>query len=118
MAATRTNGGDSAPPIVLPFPQSKVRRKRVRGSMEAAGLLSLLLLDREGIDAPPLVVRFDQQEALVPEPSAALMLAHLIWAGLPKRPQEAIRSAVRCAAFGQNSAPAAVELHNLLSGRL
>lgn len=111
----RNNTVDSAPPTVLPFPQTRVTRRRVRSSMEAAGFLSLLLLDREGEAIPTNVQRIDEPDGMeLPDRSPTLMLAVLIFEALPAKKRERIRRIVRGMAYAQDPLPDAVRLHNVL----
>jgi hypothetical protein len=102
---------------VLPFPQTARAIGHYNSGMDAAGLLSLLLLDRDGEPPPENVRRFDnldvQKEPIAQSPE--LMLALLAWGALPKKKRDSIRSTVRCEAYGSRAGPAAVGLHNLLS---
>jgi hypothetical protein len=88
--------------------------------MEAAGLLTLLIRDRDGEPIPPNVHRLDEPKgaATYPDQSPALLLALLIWGELPPKKQERIRDLLRCMAYGpKHPDRSAVQLHNLLSGR-
>jgi hypothetical protein len=88
--------------------------------MGAAGLLSLLIMERDGGCLPENVARFDEPGGApaVPEPSAALLLALLLWGELSPTKKEKISSVLRCMAYGaKHPDPIAVQLHNLLSGR-
>jgi hypothetical protein len=83
--------------------------------MDAAGLLSLLLLDREGESAPENVRRIDNLDETAPPPrSVERMLLLLIFSALPPKKRESIKRLARCAAYGQDADAVAVELHNLL----
>jgi hypothetical protein len=87
--------------------------------MEAAGDLSLLLLDRDGEPAPENVERIVEPEGVTtPPPSAALLLGIVVLSVLTDKQKQAVRSAVRVMALGdKNPLPEATQLHNLLSGR-
>jgi hypothetical protein len=83
--------------------------------MDAAGLLSLLLLDRESEPAPYNVKRIDNlDETAQPSRSVERMLLLLIFSALPEKKRESIKRLARCAAYGQDADAVAVELHNLL----
>jgi hypothetical protein len=104
---------------LIAFPErNKGRKRRCRG-MEAAGDLSLLLLDRDGEPAPENVERIVEPEGVTtPPPSAALLLGIVVLSVLTDKQKQAVRSAVRVMALGdKNPLPEATQLHNLLSGR-
>ena len=101
---------------VLPFPKYGGRKRRAEG-MGAAGLLSLLLLEREGESIPANVERIDKpQEALTRSPE--LLLALAVFGSLPKRQRDRVQSTIRCLAYGANRNPDAVMLNDALNGRL
>lgn len=110
-------GGASVPSIAaLPSP----RRGRVRKSqgMNAAGLISLSLLDREGEAVPANIARIDRAGDLGPRPlSAELLLARLIFMTLPDDQQSRIRQLLRSMVFERDPDPAAIQLHDMLSGK-
>ena len=101
---------------VVQFPQPRMARKRVRNSIEAAGLLSLLLLDRRGETRPNNVERFDRlDETARPERSPELLLLLFLWSELPAKKRERIQRTIRCAAYERSPDRCYVELHNLLN---
>ena len=103
---------------ILQFPQTKRAPRRRGNSVEAAGLLSLLLLDRDGKPTPDNVQRFDEPAgATLPEKSPALLFALLLWSELPDAKQQRIRQQLRYMAYGAKPDPMAVQLHNLLNGK-
>jgi hypothetical protein len=104
---------------LIAFPERNKGRKRRCRSMDAAGDLSLLLLDRDGEAAPENVERIVEPEgATVPAPSAALLLGIAVLAVLTDDQKRQVRSTLRVMALGDtNPSPEAIELHNLLSGR-
>lgn len=103
---------------ILPFPQSPsaVRRhNRTEGLTTTAGLLSLLLLDRDGEPIPANVQRFDEPEgAQLPERSPELLLCLLIFNGLPQKRRDQIRRGVRALAYSGRPDPVVVSLNNML----
>jgi hypothetical protein len=104
---------------VLPFPRRDKGRVRNRRSMDAAGLLSLLLLDRDGATIPQNVRRFDELD--VPEPpkrSPELLLLLFLWNELPAKKRERIKEVIRHATYERSPDPCYVQLHNLLNGGL
>lgn len=103
---------------VIPFPSSRVARKRARNSMEAAGLLSLLILDRDGKAAPANVRRLDELDETMPPRSPELLLLLFLWNELPTKKREHIKRTIRCATFEPSPDPCYVQLHNLLNGGL
>jgi hypothetical protein len=83
--------------------------------MNAAGFLSLLLLDTDGKTIPANVQRFDELGgAALPSPSPALMLATLMFEALTAKQQDRIRRIVRGLAYSPSPLPDAVALHNAL----
>lgn len=113
----RTNNRvDSAPPTVLPFPQERVRRKHARASMDAAGFLTLLIMDRENEPTPANVQRIDEPDGPeFPSKSAALMLAILIFEALTPMQRERIKRTVRGLAYTADPLLEARQLQNVLS---
>jgi hypothetical protein len=83
--------------------------------MDAAGFLSLLLLERDGEAIPANVQRFDEPDgAELPSRSPALMLAMLMFETLPAKKRDRIRQTVRGLAYSQDPFPDAVALNNAL----
>ncbi len=112
MDATRNNGGASAPPTVLPFPQTKRALRHYRSGMDAAGFLSLLLLERDGEAIPANVQRFDEPDgASLPDRMPELLLAVLIWSGLPTKQRDRIQYIVRGMAYAEHPDPRAARLN-------
>ena len=102
---------------VLPFPPHRAKRgrKRKREGMEAAGFLTLMLMDRDGEDIPANVQRMDEpQGETMPERTPELLLALMLWGELSARKRESICQQARCMAYATKPDPAAVQLHNLL----
>lgn len=105
---------------ILPFPQSPkaVRRYSRAEGMMAAGLLSLLLLERDEEKYPPNVHRFDEPNGpQVPERSPEMLFALLLWAELPRKKQEHINQTLRGLIYCKHPEPSAVKLSNLLNRR-
>jgi len=118
MATLPNDGGTSVPPTILPFPDRGGGRHREVG-MDAAGFLSLLLLDRDGEAIPTNVQRFDEPEGgTLPSRTPELLLAMLVWSELPAKRKENVRRAIRCMAYADKADPSAVQLNNLLSRRV
>jgi hypothetical protein len=103
---------------ILAFPPRNHGRVRKTRSMEAAGLLSMLLLERDGELIPANVQRIDEPEGFaLPARSPELLLALLIFATLPEQQQERVRRAIRCAAYNGKADYCAIKLNNALNGR-
>jgi hypothetical protein len=86
--------------------------------MDAAGLLSLLLMDRDGEPIPANVERFDGYGAEQPSKSPELLFALLIWSVLTANQQDRIRRQLRGMVYCSKEPNAyAVQLHNMLEGR-
>jgi hypothetical protein len=87
--------------------------------MDAAGDLSLLLLDRDGESIPPNVTRLflpAWPEKALPERTPTLLLAALIYEQISQRRRAAIRRIVRQLAFqGDQSAGQLLNLLRLTS---
>jgi hypothetical protein len=83
--------------------------------MDAAGFLSLLLLERDGEAIPANVQRFDEPDgAELPSRSPALMLAMLLFDALSAKQRDRIRQTVRGLAYSKDPMPDAVALNNAL----
>lgn len=107
-----------AAPNVLPFPQTKRALRHYSTGMDAAGFLSLMLMERSGERIPANVVRFDEPEgAGQPERSPALLLAVLMFSAFSKRQQEQVRRWIRGMAYSNDPDPVAVQLGHMLNGR-
>lgn len=103
---------------VLAFPRRDKGRVRKRRSMDAAGLLSLMIMERDGEAVPENVERFDQPDgAELPKRTADLLFATLIWNVLSVEQQDRIRSTLRTMAYGSPADGYGLQLHNLLTGR-
>jgi hypothetical protein len=112
-------GGAQTSPVVLPFPQTRRAIRHYETGMDAAGFLSLQLLERDGGKIPANVQRFDEPEGkVIPSQSPELLFALLVWNALPRQKKEGVKATVRVLAYEQNASPAAVQLNNLLNGRL
>ena len=117
MATLPNDGGASASPTILRFPDRGGGRHRAVG-MDAAGFLSLLLLERDGEAIPTNVRRLDEPTGgTLPSRTPELLLAMLVWSELPARGKENIRRAIRCMAYADKADPSAIQLNNLLSRR-
>lgn len=115
MATLHEWGGASAPPNILPFPQTKRALRHCNSGMDAAGFLSLLLITRDGEAIPANVVRFDEPDGpKLPENTPALMLALALYAAMPKHTRESVESQIRCMAFAQSAGPSVRQLFHLL----
>ncbi len=102
---------------VLAFPQTAEALGLDEAGTDAMGLVSLLLMDRQGEPIPRNVRRLDALDQVgLPCRSPELLLALLLWSALPERKRERIRGAVRGAAYAEGADQSAVHLHNLLSG--
>jgi hypothetical protein len=100
---------------VLPFPQTAEALRHYRTDMQAAGYLSLLLMDRSEEAIPANVQRFDEPEGMtLPARTPAFILLMLIYDGLPKRQRDRIKRLVRGMAYSDRPLPEAVQLHNAL----
>jgi hypothetical protein len=83
--------------------------------MDAAGFLSLLLLERDGQPIPAKVARFDEPKGpTLPDRSPELLLAMLLWCELSPQKQARIKRAVRCMAYADPPDPCALQLRNML----
>jgi hypothetical protein len=100
---------------VLPFPQTKRAIRHYETGMDAAGLLSLLLMDREGEPAPENVKRFDRLDESRADEFDKAMLSLLVFSVLTPKQKERIRSAVRCQAYGTDANGSVIRLHNILN---
>ncbi len=111
--ASQPNTGAAS---VLQFPQRNKGRVRKTQSIEAAGDLALMLMDRDGEKFPANVARLCVADSEpLPSRSPELLLGLLMFAQLPTARRNAVRSAVRCAAYGGTaSAAVATQLHNAL----
>lgn len=115
MNARAKNGGASAPPTVLPFPQTKKALRLYSSGMDAAGLLSLLLMDRDGEQIPGNVERFDEPNGpSMPPRTPSFILAMLMFETLPATQRKRVRTLVRGMAYAQDAHPEAIQLHNAL----
>jgi hypothetical protein len=111
-------GGASASHTILPFPQTKRALRHGRTNTQAAGFLSLLLMEREGEAVPANVQRFDEPDGpILPDRSPQLLLALLLWSQLPATKKERVKQTLRCMVYGDNPDPDALRLHNLLGRR-
>jgi hypothetical protein len=100
---------------VLPFPQTAEALRHYETDMEAAGFLSLLLMDRREEAIPANVQRFDEPQGMtLPPRTPAFILLMLIFEGLPKRRRDRIKRLVRGMAYSERPLPEAVQLHNAL----
>lgn len=118
MDALRNNGGASAPPTVLPFPQTARALRRRRTGMSASGYLSLLLMEREGEAIPVNVVRFDEPDGvMLPTKSPELLMLLLIFSQLPSAKQDHIKKTIRCMAYDGRPDAIWVQLNNVLNRR-
>jgi high-affinity K+ transport system ATPase subunit B len=100
---------------VLCFPPVKKGRRRHSKSMDAAGDLTLLLLERDGELIPGNVVRLkypNWPETRVPEITPALFLALMVYEQLSQRRRQSILRMTRFLAFEGDRAAAKVQ--NLL----
>lgn len=103
---------------VLPFPQKNKGRVRKIRSMDAAGLLSLMIMERDGEAVPENVERFDEPGgADLPDRSPELLLATFIWQVLTVEQQDRILSPLRCMAYSKLPDPYALQIYNLLTGK-
>jgi hypothetical protein len=103
---------------VLTFPQTQKALKRRRKGMGAAGLLTMMIMERDGEAVPENVARFDQPDgAELPNKSAELLLATLLWSVLTAEQQDQILSSLRMMAYGNPVDRDALQLHNLLTGK-
>lgn len=119
MVAVQTQGGASAPSniIALPKPRKGKGRTRARRSLQGAGVLSLRLLDKQGVPVPANVVRIDQPDGpdlSLPERSPALLLAISVYSTLPLDKREDVRQLISHLAFDGD--PSAAKVLNLLRG--
>ena len=109
------NNPTEEPSNVLPFPPVKKGRIRRSRSMDAAGDLSLVLLDRDRKPIPSNVTRLLHPAwpaKSLPEWTPALLLAALVYEQMNRRKKASIRQVVRQLAFEGNGS--AGQLLNLL----
>ena len=103
---------------VLPFPQTPAALERYHTGMDTAGLLSLLLLERDGKPIPENVQRFVEPNGVeLPERSPALLLALCFWGELPAKKRERITNTLSGMTHGTKPDRFALRLHNLPTGR-
>lgn len=100
--------------MVLPFPQTKKALRLYHSGMDAAGFLSLIMMEQAGETPPTNVCRLDGLEQDLPERSPELLLALMLWEQLPAPNRDSIRRAVRGMAYGDKPDPCAVRLNNAL----
>jgi hypothetical protein len=104
---------------VLTFPQKNQRRIRKSRSIDAAGLLSLMVMERDGETVPDNVERFDRPgNSELPGRSAELLLATFIWQVLTAEQQDRILSSLRHMAYRSYPDQHALQIYNLLMGKL
>ena len=101
---------------VLTFPQRNKGRVRRSDSMDAAGFLTLMLMDREGKAIPQNVQRFDEPDGPdLPARSPEILFLLLLWSELPAKRRERIRKTIQSAAYDRSPDPCFVQLRNLLA---
>lgn len=81
---------------ILQFPHRNKGRVRKSGSMQAAGRLSLSIMERDGEDVPANVtdIRATVLEAEVDYGRCALRLAAYVFRQLPEKKQQRLRDAL------------------------
>lgn len=99
---------------VLPFPSRNKGRVRKTRSMEAAGDLSLLIDERDGVPIPANVARIKTPfGAEIPAKTPELLLVLSVWGVLEQRQRDEVRSTLRMLTYGYGC-PIAAGLHELL----
>lgn len=100
MATRHMEGGASALPNVLPFPVRNTGRIRRSRSMMSAGKCALLIIEREGEDAPANVVRIDVPKPPAPvERSPMLLLTLCLYFEASAKAREGIKRNLRGMAY-------------------
>jgi hypothetical protein len=84
--------------------------------MKSAGLLSLMLLDRDSEPIAENVWRIDGLDDVMPDRTPASLLSTCMFVTLPIDERERVKRTVRAMAFSPDADQSAVELHNLLKG--
>jgi hypothetical protein len=101
---------------VLPFPQTELALQRYSTSMGAAGLLALMLLERDNQPIPANVQRFDMHgEPAMPSQTPELAFALLLWNELPPTKKASFKKSLRDMAYSPRAGASVVQLHNLLN---
>jgi hypothetical protein len=101
---------------VLAFPERNKGRKRRSASIDAAGKLSLLLLERDGETVSEKVQLIEEPNGPeCPPKSPELLFSILIWGALSAEQRESVKATARRMAYDGQADPCALQLHNMLS---
>lgn len=103
---------------ILAFPERNKGRKRRCRSMDAAGCLTLMIMDRDGGEIPSNVQRLDGPKGhALPERSLELLFILTVWGVLAPEQKESVEQTLRVMAYSSNADPNALKLYNLVTGR-